>query len=554
MAHAKDIDLVVNGLDGSVQRNVDVYLSSIPQKDYSADLRFQSRVQDSINEALNAVGYYNATFSFVFSKAEQTLTVNIDLGEPTRIAELDIELTGEAQTDKDFTQAIERSPLQVGEVLNHSQYDSLKSQLRNMALKKGYFNAKYTASRLEVSPPRNQAFVRLHFDSGMRYHFGQTHIDGSQIELDRVHSLQPYKRGEPYLVSKVGKFNSNLSNTDWFSSIVVEPDLSDLGDDRELPINVSLAPQSRNQLETGIGYSTDVGVRGSLKWNKPWVNSRGHSFDSSFSLSKPEQTITAGYRIPLDDVLHQYYRIQYGMKKVDNRDTNSLESNLQFERHWVKETGWHTTAYIRYLVENYEQGLQDDTGQFVMPGLSFSRTRTRGSAMPYWGDKQSVTFEYGDRYALSETSVLRIIGSSSWIRSLNENHRGLWRISGGVNLTEEFDKLPPSLRFFAGGDNSLRGYGYESISPRDSSGALTGAKYLLTNSLEYQYRLGGNWWAALFYDTGDAFNDEPILKDGVGMGIRWGSPVGPIALDFAWGLDADSGDEFQIHFSLGPEL
>ncbi len=554
MAHAKDIDLVVNGLDGSVQRNVDVYLSSIPQKDYSADLRFQSRVQDSINEALNAVGYYNATFSFVFSKAEQTLTVNIDLGEPTRIAELDIELTGEAQTDKDFTQAIERSPLQVGEVLNHSQYDSLKSQLRNMALKKGYFNAKYTASRLEVSPPRNQAFVRLHFDSGMRYHFGQTHIDGSQIELDRVHSLQPYKRGEPYLVSKVGKFNSNLSNTDWFSSIVVEPDLSDLGDDRELPINVSLAPQSRNQLETGIGYSTDVGVRGSLKWNKPWVNSRGHSFDSSFSLSKPEQTITAGYRIPLDDVLHQYYRIQYGMKKVDNRDTNSLESNLQFERHWVKETGWHTTAYIRYLVENYEQGLQDDTGQFVMPGLSFSRTRTRGSAMPYWGDKQSVTFEYGDRYALSETSVLRIIGSSSWIRSLNENHRGLWRISGGVNLTEEFDKLPPSLRFFAGGDNSLRGYGYESISPRDSSGALTGAKYLLTNSLEYQYRLGGNWWVALFYDTGDAFNDEPILKDGVGMGIRWGSPVGPIALDFAWGLDADSGDEFQIHFSLGPEL
>ncbi len=554
LAHAKDIDLIVNGLDGKLKDNVDVYLSSIPEKDYSADLRFQSRLEDSINEALNALGYYNAEISFDYEKESQELKVNVVPGEPVTVAEVDVELTGEAKSDPDFIKAVQNSRLEVGSVLNHSDYEALKSKLRNLALKKGYFNAKYDVSRLEVSPVRNQAFIRLHFDSGQRYHFGETTITGSQIELDRVQSLQPYKQGEPYLVSEVGKFNSNLSNTDWFSSVVVAPDLSKLDSQRELPMNVSLAPQSRNQLETGIGYSTDVGVRGSLKWNKPWVNSRGHSFDSSFSLSKPEQTITAGYRIPLDDVLHQYYRIQYGMKKVDNRDTNSLESNLQFERHWLADKGWHKTVYLRYLIENYEQGLQDDIGQFVMPGISFSRTRTRGGSMPSWGDKQSITFEYGDKNVFSETSVLRIIGSSSWIRSLGDNHRGLWKVNGGVNLTDEFDRLSPSLRFFAGGDNSIRGYGYESISPVDASNSLTGAKYLLTNTLEYQYRLTGDWWGALFYDTGDAFNDTPDLKDGVGFGVRWASPVGPIALDFAWGLDSDPGDRFQIHFSLGPEL
>ncbi|SDH31678.1 autotransporter secretion outer membrane protein TamA [Vibrio xiamenensis] len=554
LAHAKDIDLIVNGLDGKLKDNVDVYLSSIPEKDYSADLRFQSRLEDSINEALNALGYYNAEISFDYEKESQELKVNVVPGEPVTVAEVDVELTGEAKSDPDFIKAVQNSRLEVGSVLHHSDYEALKSKLRNLALKKGYFNAKYDVSRLEVSPVRNQAFIRLHYDSGQRYHFGETTITGSQIELDRVQSLQPYKQGEPYLVSEVGKFNSNLSNTDWFSSVVVAPDLSKLDSQRELPMNVSLAPQSRNQLETGIGYSTDVGVRGSLKWNKPWVNSRGHSFDSSFSLSKPEQTITAGYRIPLDDVLHQYYRIQYGMKKVDNRDTNSLESNLQFERHWLADKGWHKTVYLRYLIENYEQGLQDDIGQFVMPGISFSRTRTRGGSMPSWGDKQSITFEYGDKNVFSETSVLRIIGSSSWIRSLGDNHRGLWKVNGGVNLTDEFDRLSPSLRFFAGGDNSIRGYGYESISPVDSSNSLTGAKYLLTNTLEYQYRLTGDWWGALFYDTGDAFNDTPDLKDGVGFGVRWASPVGPIALDFAWGLDSDPGDRFQIHFSLGPEL
>ena len=118
----------------------------------------------------------------------------------------------------------------------------------------------------------------------------------------------------------------------------------------------------------------------------------------------------------------------------------------------------------------------------------------------------------------------------------------------------KFDKLSPSLRFFAGGDNNLRGYGYESISPKDSSGALTGAKYIATSSLEYQYRVYGNWWGAVFYDYGDAFNDKPDFKRGTGFGVRWASPVGPIRLDFAWGLDASPGDEFKIHFTLGPEL
>ncbi|QSA19727.1 outer membrane protein assembly factor, partial [Vibrio furnissii] len=93
-----------------------------------------------------------------------------------------------------------------------------------------------------------------------------------------------------------------------------------------------------------------------LKWKKPWVNERGHSFDSSFSISAPEQSITAGYKIPLEDVLHEYYRIQYGMKNVDNRDTKSIESNLSLERHWLLDDGWHRTLFIRYLIENYEQG------------------------------------------------------------------------------------------------------------------------------------------------------------------------------------------------------
>ncbi|MFW9639747.1 autotransporter assembly complex family protein [Vibrio parahaemolyticus] len=549
-----DVSLKFKGIDGALEDNVKAYLSSIPEKDYSTSLRFQARLDQSITEALNALGYYHAKISYSISEGNDELIVNIHKGLPVKIKVMDVVISGEAKEDEEFANLIAKSPLKVGRILNQGEYDSLKSGIRNLALQRGYFNGDFKLNKLEVIPELNEANVRLHYDSDIRYHFGPVEITGSQIWENRVESMRPFEIGEPYLVSDVGEYNQNLSNTDWFSSVFVEPDLSKLEDGRELPIKVSLAPAAKNQIETGIGYSTDTGVRGTLKWKKPWVSARGHSFNTALSLSKPEQTITAGYKIPLDDVLREYYQLQFGLKHLDNRDTESLESNLAVERHWLTDGGWHKTVYVRHLYENFSQGLQDDGVQFVLPGATFSRTRVRGGSMPMWGDKQSVTVEYGDPALLSETRVLRLLGRSSWIRGIGENHRGLFRLEGGANITEEFEKLSPSLRFFAGGDNNIRGYGYESISPVDESGALTGAKYILSSTLEYQYRVYGNWWAATFYDIGDAFNDTPEWKSGAGVGIRWASPVGPVSFDFAWGLDEKPNNEFRIHFSLGPEL
>lgn len=549
-----DVSLTLKGIDGALEENVSAYLSSIPAKDYSTSLRFQARLDQSITEALNALGYYHAKISYSIPEGNDELIVSIKPGLPVKVKVMDVVISGEAKGDEEFAKLIERSPLKVGKVLNQGEYDSLKSGIRNLALQRGYFNGDYKLSKLEVIPDFNEANVRLHYDSGIRYHFGPINITGSQIWENRVESMRPFEIGEPYLVSQVGEYNQNLSNTDWFSSVFVEPDLSKLDEGRELPIKVSLAPASKNQIETGLGYSTDTGVRGTLKWKKPWVSSRGHSFNTALSLSKPEQTITAGYKIPLDDVLREYYQLQFGLKHLDNRDTESLESNLAVERHWLTDGGWHKTIYVRHLYENFSQGLQDDGVQFVLPGATFSRTRVRGGNMPMWGDKQSVTIEYGDPALLSETRVLRLLGRSSWIRGIGDNHRGLLRLEGGANITDEFEKLSPSLRFFAGGDNNIRGYGYESISPVDESGALTGGKYIVSSTLEYQYRVYGNWWAATFYDIGDAFNETPEWKSGAGVGIRWASPVGPVSFDFAWGLDEKPEREFRIHFSLGPEL
>ncbi len=548
--------LNVEGLSGEIQDNVDVYLSAIPEEDYSTSLRFQSRVEESITQALRAMGYYYPTLTFIVNEEEEELNVTVELGQPVLIEEMDIKLSGEAKDDPAFQKLLKNTPLKVGARLNHGQYDALKSELRNLALKRGYFEGDFSLARLEVAPELNQAFVRLHYESGLRYRFGPVRISGSQIEEDRVRSVVPFEQGDPYLASDVGQLNQNLSSTDWFSSVYVEPNLEGVGSgNRELPMTIQLAPQSRHQVETGLGVSTDVGVRGKLSWKRPWLNEQGHSFDSSFELSVPEQQVVVGYKIPLEDVLKEYYRIQYGMKYLDNNDTISFESSLGLERHWELDSGWHRTVFIRLLNEDFTQGTQEDRFTMLLPGISYSKTRARGGAMPTWGDKQSITFEYGDEAVLSEARVLRVQGRSAWIRSLGRNHRGLFRVDGSANFTESVFDLPPSLRFFAGGDNNLRGYEYESISPKDSEGKLTGAKYMVTSSLEYQYRVYGNWWVAAFVDYGDAWNNTPDWKTGTGFGIRWASPVGPVRLDLGFALDVEEGtDKYQIHFGLGPEL
>ncbi|GAL14228.1 uncharacterized protein YtfM precursor [Vibrio astriarenae] len=218
--------LSINGLKGEELTNLEVYLSSISKDEYSTDLRFRARVESIATESLNALGYYNPTISSRVDEGKDELIVTIEQGEPVRIKELDIQLLGEANEDEDFKNIIRNSPLKLGAKLNHGQYDSLKSSIRNLALQKGYFDADYKVSRLEVAPSKNQAFIRLHFDGGIRYHFGATSIKGSQIDEERVRSLQPFDESKPYQATQVGEFNQNLSNTDWFSSVFVEPDLS----------------------------------------------------------------------------------------------------------------------------------------------------------------------------------------------------------------------------------------------------------------------------------------------------------------------------------------
>lgn len=546
--------LRLSGLTGELEANVQRYLDRYAATEISTSLRFQSRLEQDIGTALQALGYYHSEIDISLQRNGRNgsrLLIRVTPGEPTRIKATDLQILGDAQNDADFLVLLAQAP-QAGDIVHHGRYDSFKAALNSLAQRKGYFDARFSLQRLEVAPSRREAFVRLHFDSGTRYRFGRVSFSGQQIASDRLQSLVPFQAGAPYLASQLGELNQALANTNWFSSILVTADTEEITE-HTLPINIELAPRKRNSIETGIGYSDDVGARLKLNWLKPWLNERGHSLNTKLAISGAEQSVEAAYKLPLQSVATDFWQLQYGLRNRDYQDTRAIESNLALERHWLLANDWYRTASIRWLYEDYTQADQEDSSSLLMPGISFSRSRQSGSGMPRQADRLSLGIEVSDPSWGSDASFVRLRGRAGYIDSFGDRHRMVSRLDAGAILMETVENLPPSLRFFAGGDNNLRGYAYESVSPLNQQGELIGGRYMATASLEYQYRVTGNWWLATFADYGSAWTDSPDWKRGVGFGVRWGSPIGAVRIDFAWGLDAE-GSPFQLHFSLGPEL
>ena len=246
------------------------------------------------------------------------------------------------------------------------------------------------------------------------------------------------------------------------------------------------------------------------------------------------------------------------MKRDVVNDTDSNNMTLALSRNWEFSTGWQRSIGVHWMFDAFTQAGVSSNTMLVYPSISFSRTRSRGGMMPYWGDTQRYSIDTGTHYLGSDVDFIIMQAHGTLIRTPWRGHRFVVRGSAGKIKTNDFDEVPPDLRFFAGGDRSVRGYKYESISPRDSEGRLTGASCMVTGSIEYQYNLTGKWWTAVFFDVGEASNSFASFdwKRGAGIGIRWNSPVGPVKLDVAKPVAADAGEDdgLQFYIGLGAEL
>lgn len=556
-------DVKVQGVTGEVHSNVEALLTPVRENSITEVRQtYRAQVDRAIKRALRALGYYQSIihYSWQESKTEKSalLIADIQLGKPVRIADTSLKVRGEAKDDRVFKRLQRRLPKK-GRQLNHGEYESFKSSIERSAVQHGYFDGKFLTSELGVDAEKNKAYWAFDYDSGKRYRFGDVRFSGSQIRETILQNLLPFKKGDPYTADDIAEFNRRLSSTGWFNSVVVSPDIFAGRDsaDKSLPVYANVTAKKENAVETGLGFSTDVGPRGSLTWRKPWLNDSGHSLEASTELSSKEQLLDVAYKIPLEEsALEHYWVIQGGIKNEDLNDTKSNTASAVIARHWEPYEGWHRDVHLRWSYDDFDQGQMTDTTMLIYPGVTFSKTTTLGGLMPRWGLSQRYTIDWSNTAWGSDIDFVVLEAQHAFIKTFERRHRFVLRSHLGWIQTDDFDRVPPDLRFFAGGDRSVRGYKYESISPEDDNGDLTGAEKLVTASVEYQYRVKGKWWGAVFFDIGQAvnnFNDQD-WKKGVGVGVRWQSPLGPVKFDIAKPVGDPDKHGLQFYIGLGPEL
>lgn len=547
--------LVVNGLSGALADNVNARLSVIEPDRVGDTPYFKRYLESEIKKSLRALGYYNPTFNYDGSN-DSELVVTVNQGQPVLIEGVEVDITGQGADDSDYTNLLDRDLPKKGSVLNHGEYDSFKKQLLSLALRKGYFDADMTKHQLAVSDSLHEAFWQIDFNTGERYNFGLVTFEKPTILDSYLQNIVPFKDGEPYTSDQLSLLSRRLSSTNWFSSVTVVPLFKDAEKDKVLPIHVITAPRKNNIVDVGLGYSTDNGVKTKLGWNKPVLNSRGQSFQSDISLSSPESSITEVYKIPLQESpLEDYYTLQGGFKRISNNDTHSSSYTFGALRNWDSFEGWQKSVGINALYDNFTQASDSYRTFLLYPSFSFSRARTDGKLFPMWGDSKRYSLEVAAADLGSDINFVRFQIQQVWIRSIGERNRFVARGNFGFIQASDFDRVPPSFRFFAGGDRSIRGYSYQSISPEDKAGKLKGASKLLTGSIEYQYNVSGPWWGATFIDSGEAIDkfDQTNFHTGVGVGVRWASPIGPVKFDIATPIN-DSKNSIHFYIGLGAEL
>ncbi|UEA16299.1 autotransporter assembly complex protein TamA [Pasteurella canis] len=553
------VDLQIQGIKNTqLNNNVRIHTATIDKEEADGSERHKQLVREAIDQALRAYGYYQNKIDFeLINRPPQNviLIAQVTLGKPVNLVETDVKIEGEAKNDPEFTKLAQQLPPN-GSVLNHETYDDYKKSIQKLALTRGYFDGDFLLSRLEVMPSTLQAWWRLIYDSGERYHFGEVTFENAQIREDYLRNMINIKQGDPYLINDLSTLTNNYTSSNWFSSVLLQPNLDE--ENKIVNVDVLLQPRKKNSMEVGIGWTSDVGPRLQLGWTKPWINNRGHSFRTNLYVSAPKQTLEATYKMPLlKNPLNYYYELSTGFENENKNDTESFASTFSAIRYWNHAAGWQHSFGLRVRYDSFIQANVKDKTLLIYPTASLRRTRLQGGLFPTWGDAQNITVDLGRTWWLSDVDFFKIQGSSLWVRTYLHNHRVVTRLELGWLHTKNIERIPPALRFFAGGDRSVRGYGYKKIAPKNANNKLVGGSRLLTGSLEYQYQVYPDWWLATFADTGLAANmfTAKELRYGAGMGVRWASPVGAIKFDIATPIrDKDNSKNIQFYIGLGAEL
>jgi translocation and assembly module TamA len=570
----RSVNVVIDGVEGELRANVLAFLSIAELSGRSVVARFDPRAAadttvsiadlqrrhrdapEQIRQALRPFGYYLPQIEAELSETRNGYQAryNITPGTPTRLRNVEIRATGAGADHPAVRQALNAASANLvpDQRLVHSRHDTAREAIYDAAYNAGFLDARWINRDIRVQADRETADIRLVLDTGPRFYFGELEIEAVRLSPEFIARFTDIEPGDPYDVRRLLRLQLDLNEADYFSRVEIRADRRDADQNNQIPIQVVTEPVRPQQYNVGVGYATDTGPRFNFGVVLRRLNPYGHRLRSDLQLSGIEQAIAGRYTIPIRNVATDRVDFSLTARRLDVGDADSTQYSAGVGQ-YVTWLGFRRRAYAQLQYEEFQIGEHDSqSAKLFIPGVTLTRERSDDMIFPRQGYSVQMDLRGAGQGALSDVSFLRLRTDVRWVRAVGERGRLLIRGEAGALDTTRFNDLPPTQRFYTGGDRTVRGYAYQMIGDRNETGDVIGGRYLLVGSVEYERLIFGDFGAAVFVDAGDAFSDRFRASTGAGIGMRWRSPVGMVRLDLAHPFQHD--DSVRIHLSIGADL
>jgi translocation and assembly module TamA len=558
---ADRIRIEIEGVDKAIAANVRSYLTlgRYLQREDLTDpqvRRLADRAVDEATDALRPFGYYEPAVRSRTTRDDENWIVRLFItpGEPVRFTTVDVRVTGPGADDTTLRSTIHNSTVKPGARLEHAAYERLKLELLRGAQERGYLDASFKRRELIVDPQARTAEAHVTLETGGRYQFGKVEIEQDAIGGRLLAGYVRFAEGQPYSPERIRNTQFALEDSGYFATVSVVPGDRD-PETLTVPVTMRGERVKRHRYAVSTGYGTDTGVRGKFTWENRLVNDRGHRWQIELTASEVLTEAIARYIIPIGDPSLEKLEFSTG---YTNEEIGDLESErIELIGSLTEAMGsWQRVLFLKLNQERstFPDGT-DATDLLLIPGVSYSSLPP--NFLTGWVRDAAYYFELsGSPQTLgSEASYLRFIAIAEKVWSIG----GPWhlRLRGevGASYINEFSELPASQRFFAGGDRSVRGFALNELSPPgppDAEGNPTkaGGENKLVGTIEIERDLPRDLRFAVFYDTGNAFNEwgDP-LEYSVGVGLRLKLPLLMIGLDVAQAL-SEPGKNPRLHLNI----
>lgn len=515
--------------------------------------------ESEITAAAQALGFYELEYEAKLLNDKDCWGLNIKLtpGEPVRVKELRIEINGEGRDDKIFRPLYEKPGIKIGNRLNHGSYETLKARFGNLATVHGYFDAEFEYSQISINTEEKSAIIALVYNTGARYRIGEIKLQHDILSDKFLRRYLNIREGDYYDSDKLLELKNLYNASNYFAVASISPNLQELKDNK-VAVDMQLEARKRREYSVGAGIDTDAGPRVLLGFDDRYVNRHGHSVAADLNAAEKKTTALLAYTIPMRRPAYEFLRIYTGYEKQITDTTRSYKNTYGTSYTYYQDNKWLQTYALDYEQEDsFIADESESKTDLIIPSVAVTRTKTDGSPYPLKGWSLMAKLSGSPQSLGSDFSFLQVYARAKYVKGFSFG-RILLRSEIGTTQLDNFSVLPASVRFFAGGDASVRGYAYESLGPtslnEDGKEVVVGGNNLLVNSIEYDYLFkDSKWAAAVFFDAGNAADDTDIeVKRGAGIGARWISPIGPIRIDVAKALDGD--ESWRLHISMGPDL